>query len=368
MQPGFTAVGRRFEAKAGSGRHPGIFIALGIAILMAGLVMLNIVLPAGVVGSLIQILFILFAIAAGYGTYLARDRRHKKVLLDVERHRLVVDEGRGGIFPLSSAALGLWRSPAVSVISGTVLHLAGGAQTYRVGGLDHRPAAGVRVGAPVSEVVDAYLSKEEFDALLAFVPFVPASADRSAPALVRCPLLPNPWSGHRTFLKVAPVLGTLVLVGLATAGLKATGLFNSLAGQYIAFALIAPILVGGIVLTIVLDMRRGAELVLELERNELRLLDPKTDRVLTAAPRDAIDLTRGMHRIVGDGPDREHAMIAIRMPGWEELTIGVYDMRCGWRDAAPCFSAPPHYMVGTPDWNALIDFFDVRSLVVTRSA
>ena len=181
MGPAFTAERRHFEATAGPKRHSGIFIAAAMAALFAGLAILNIALPAGV-GALAQLLYLFVISAASYGAFLVRELRRKKVLLDVDRQRLVVDEGRAGTFPLSGAALGPWRS-ADGVISGSVLHLAHGAQTYRVGGVDYRPGVGVREGAPPSEKIDASLSKEDFEALLAFTPFAFASADRGAPAL-----------------------------------------------------------------------------------------------------------------------------------------------------------------------------------------
>jgi hypothetical protein len=326
-------------------------------------VILIIALPTGAVGALAAIA-LLVVIAASLGAVVLRAVHPKKVLLDVDRQRLVIGEGRGGTFPLSSAALGPWR-PSGDVISGSVLHLAHGAQTYRVGGLDYRPSAGIREGAPASENVDAFLSKEDFEALLAFAPLALAGPDRGALAVVRCPLHPNPSSDRRAFRRIASALGTLALVVLAAAGLDATGLFDSRAGQYVGVALIAPLVVGGIVLMIVLERRRGPELELELDLSELRLCDPKVGRVLAAAPRNAVDLTRGMHRAGADGADREYPMLAIRIPEWEELTLGVYDVRYGWRDDVPYLPAP-HYRVGTPDWNTLVEALDIQSFVVAR--
>lgn len=286
------------------------------------------------------------------------------MLLDMEARSLVVDEGRGGIFPLASAALGPW-CPSGDVISGSVLHLAHGAQTYRVGGLDYRPGAGVREGAPASEKVDASLPKEDFEALLAFTPLALGSPAQGALAVVRCPLHPNPLSDRRAFVRIASGLGTLALVVLAAAGLNATGLFDSPVGRTIGVALIGLLFAGGIGLILALERRAGAELELELDIGELRLRDPKMGRVLAAAPRGAIDLTRGIHKAGADGADREYPMLAIRMPGWEELTLGVTDERYGWRDDVPSLPAP-HYRVGTPDWNALLQVLGVHSLVVAR--
>jgi hypothetical protein len=164
---------------------------------------------------------------------------------------------------------------------------------------------------------------------------------------------------------VAPVFGILALAFLAVAGLGAIGLFKSRAGEFIGAALFVSLLVGGAVLTIVLERRRKPELELEIHHGELRLRKRKLGRVVATGRRGAIDLTRGMHRAGADGADRDYPMLVIRMPGGEELTLGVYDLRYGWRDAAPYLRAP-HYMVGMPDWNALIEFLELEPLVVAR--
>jgi len=192
-------------------------------------------------------------------------------------------------------------------------------------------------------------------------------ASLSAPSVVRCPLLLNPLSERGRLSRVVPWLGTTALVSLVTLGLSATGLFNSRVGQLIGVVLIALVFLGSVVLTVVPAMRRGPELKpeLEVDRRELRLRDPKTGLVLAAAPRSAITLTRGMSKRGGDNGDYEHPVLAIRMPGWEELTLGVHDMSLAWRDAALYLPAP-YYIVGPPEWSALVEILDLRPLLLVR--
>jgi hypothetical protein len=300
----------------------------------------------------------------GYAAFLAFGLRGKKVFLDITGDRLVLDEGRGGAFPLSGAALGLWRMASVGVNAGTVLHLAGGGRMLRVGGRDHRPGAALRMDASPVDSVDVFLPAEAFDALLASVPFL-AYPPHAAQAPRRCQLLPSPFSARGVLVATAPWVGSMMLVGIVSVVLGTMGLFDSAAGQRIALPLLAAIVVAVFGLSAVHSARKRAALEIEADSRELRLRDPRTGRLLAAALSGAVATARGVCRIHVRGATFEYAALAIRIPGHEDVTLCVHDTRFGWNDATPRWSAP-RYVVGPPDWYALVEVLGMRPSVVVR--
>lgn len=77
------------------------------------------------------------------------------VVLHVDRKRVAVDGGRGGVFPLEGARLRLWRMPSIGVTYGSALELWDEGVTYRIGGNGYRLPDALPVG--VVEDVDAHL-------------------------------------------------------------------------------------------------------------------------------------------------------------------------------------------------------------------
>jgi hypothetical protein len=358
--------------------RPWIHVYVGIAVFICGMAAINLALPAAVAKAIVPV-FVLLSLA-GYGAFLYRTFRPRKTTLDVAGDRLVVDEGRGGTFPLSGALLGLWRMPAVGVTAGTVLHLqsaagpfdgggsAPGPRTFCVAGRDHVPPAGIRLEAPMVEGVDAFLSAADFDALLAALPSWGVQARReepAAPAPRRIPLLPNPSSGRSAFAMMLPWFGTMALVSLLGGGLGALGLFDSPVGQAIGTALIVSILVGGIVLTVLRARRRAPGLEIEIDSREFRLRDPQKGTVLAATPISMIQAVPAMYSYTGR-VSFEHAVLTLRLSPTDEVALAVYDTRYRWRDPVPHVSAP-RWIVGPPDWNVLLDLFGARRLAVVQS-
>jgi hypothetical protein len=75
--------------------------------------------------------------------------------------------GRSEVYPLSSARLGLWAT-SVSQL-GTALHLRRGWHRFVLGGQHHRAPAGARLEARSLWNVNAWMSAQDFDALLRMI-------------------------------------------------------------------------------------------------------------------------------------------------------------------------------------------------------
>src|SRR5580704_5260491 len=254
-QPGLGAR-HRFETTKGTGRRAGIVVLLGVVVVMAGGWGLSAALPRRTLDVVWPVFVLVFVL--GYFAVLAFALRGKKIVLDVERDRVIVDEGRGGVFSLAGAALGPWRAAGLGVTVGTVLHLAEGRRKLRIGGRDHRPGAALRVDAPVVENVDVLLPAGELDVLLAFVPHLTgggASSPHAAHAPLRFALLPNPASARGVVSMMAPWFATLAIVSVVGVGLGSLGLYDSPVGQGIGAAITMAIIAAGIAVTVVRSVR-----------------------------------------------------------------------------------------------------------------
>lgn len=368
-QDAFAGERRRFEGEGQLGR-PGVLAVVASLAVVAGFATVSAALPRAMYSVVVPVLVV--AGLGGYGVVLSRMLRSRKVILDIDRDQLVVDEGRGGAFPLASAVLGPWRQPGLGVIAGTVLHLVG-SRRLRIGGRDHQASRALLLDAPPEEDVDLYLPAADFEALLACLPsaalgvragVVEASAT-AAPALLRCPLLANPSSARSVLGMMAPWFGTMALTMLLSAVFGALGVFDKPGGQIVVLPITLVILVGGIVVTMVRAQRRAPALQIEVDGRELRLLDPKTGRILSAALLGGVIVTRGMHRMLTRSGSFEYPLLVIRIPGRAELTVGVYDGRFAWGGGARYLSAP-RYIVGPPDWHTLVDRLGARSFLVVR--
>jgi FtsH-binding integral membrane protein len=361
-QPGLGAR-HRFETTAGPGRRVWIPVALGIVVVMGGGWGISAALPRRTMDVVMPVFMLVFVVA--YFAVLAFAFRGKKIVLDVERDRLLVDEGRGGVFPLAGAALGPWRAAGLGVTAGTVLHLAADRRKLRIGGRDHRPGAALRVDAPVVENVDVLLPARDFDVLLAFVPHLAAVGGASSPhhAPLRFALLPNPASARTVVSMMLPWFATLALVSVVGVGLASLGLYATPLGQEIGTAITVALIVAGLAVTVLHSVKKRPALEIETDLHELRLRDPRSGAIVAAAPLSVVSRTRGTHRTSGRAT-MEHPVLELGLPG-RTVTLGVYDPRFGWNDAAPRLSAP-RYIVGPPDWSLLVEVLGLHPFVVVR--
>ncbi|MGK3993645.1 hypothetical protein [Sorangium sp. So ce1024] len=307
----------------------------------------------------------LLVFVAGYMAFLARALRGKKVVLDVDRDRLLVDEGRGGVFPLAGAALGLWRISGTGVTAGTVLHLAGGKRPLRIAGRDHRPGPALRLDAPPVQSIDVLLPADAFEALLAWVPSLAAAPHHAARGPLRCQLLVNPASLRGGLSVMAPWLLTMALVSAVSIVLGSLDVFASAAGQKVAIAIILVIIAAGLVMTVVRSMRKSPALEIEADPRGLLLRDPRSGQILAAAPLGAVSTARGFSRMRTRGGEIVHTTLVLRIPGHSDVSLAVQDMRFGWVDAVPSLPTP-RYVVGAPDWFALVDLLGVRRFLVVQ--
>lgn len=330
----------------------GMAIMLGMNLVVVVVGSSVAALPPAIARALAPVMILAFLV--GSGILMARMFRTQKIFIEVRQGGLVVDEGRGGVFPVTGALLGPWRTPGLGVIAGSVLHLFDGERSFRIGGSDHTLPPGLLASVPATEDVHAQLPLDDFQSLLSLLPLSsPAPARREAPAL-RFPLLPNPGSPRAVFTWIAPWFGTLVLAGLLSAILEATGLFSSLAGQYIGIALLAPVILGGLTLSVVLTLRRRAAIEIEIDATEVRIRDAKSGSALAAAPRGRVRAERCLWRAHARGGRIEYAALTVSIPGHPALTLCVYDARCLWPHPTRHVWAP-RYIIGPPDWARLVE-------------
>jgi hypothetical protein len=341
----------RFEATSAARPRTGWIAVLGlngVVILWAGLAAL---LPDATAKALAPLGIVAFLVASvAYVYFLARTR---PVRLDVAGEQLLVDEGRGGAFPLAGARLGPWRD--AFGVSGAVLHLAAGKRAFRVGAREHRAAVPVHLEAPPSADVHASLPREAFVALLARLglPTVPPDG----PRVLRCLLMPNP-SASGGFRVMLPWLGTIVLVALVAFGLDAVGLTATPFGRDLTTGITIALVIGGIVLTVVLGNRRG-RLEIEIDGPEVRLRNARTGRVLAAAPRPWVGHSCAMWRFAMRGTSYAYPAIVVTIPSHAPITFCTFDPGFAWPGAVPSVGAP-RYVMGALDWRDLVEELDLH--------
>jgi hypothetical protein len=349
----------RFEAKA---QWPGTIPAVvgSLVVMCAGVV--GIKALGGEAARMVMPFFILTFVAA-YGLVLARMFKGRRVTLDVTGDRIIVDETRGGVFPLAGSTLGLWRTRGTDLVTGSALHLYDGQRFYRIGGRDHRPAPGTQLTAPTTESIDAYVEPAAFDALLRLVPvpqtaYVPGAP--TVPRVHRCELIRNPATASAGFGKAVPwfvAMGLASVIGVGVGALS--DVLGFMVAQYLALGLIVPILIGGLVLTVIrANQKKEPEILIEIDGGELRIRDVRTQAMLGSAPIAAIRVARSMHRTTGR-MTFEYAVMTLQLPGQQPLAFCVSDIRYSWNDGAPFQWFAPRYAVGGPDWNLLAQMLGV---------
>jgi hypothetical protein len=292
---------------------------------------------------------------AAFVLVVARIARQPKVSLEVGPESISVSGDAGGVFGYAGAQLGVLRAAGFGVTAGTALHLAGAERRFLIGGQDHRPSAGLRLEAAPVEEVDVTLPARDFDALLDALPGAVFRSRWDAPATpapLRVALQPNPSAASGLLRVMLPWLGTIVAcIGFA-AVFEATGLEATRWGRTLQGLLAGAVVVAGLVLTIVRATRRKPGREIEIDDSEVRLRDP-SGRVIAAAPRASVGVTRGVYSYRGKA-SYDQVVLALRLSPEHEVAMGLFDTRFRWRDGVPVKGAPP-WIVGAPDWNALAE-------------
>ena len=357
---------RRFTASAPRWRRMGLAFGLAIA------VWLGILVVALTVGGLLLDREAARSAAGGvilltvlsYGGFLVYALKPQPLLVDVWPDRLVLDEGRRGVFPASSARLGVWQLPMYGVAAGTALHLHDGPQRFCLGGRDHRPHPSLRLDATPVENVDAYVAAAELDAILASLPshgpHAPhALAASPVPAVVRCMLTPNRGSmkgGLSTALPWFVAMGVASVLGVVAGALDAP---SSPVAMTVLMVVIALVLGASLVGTVVRSMRRPTPaLVVQLEAEGLRVLDAKTGASVTAARYVHVQGLPAQHTYSGR-TSYTMPMLVLLVPGAKVITLGIPDFRYSWLGDVRKEGAA-EYVVGGADWLTLVERFGVR--------
>jgi hypothetical protein len=249
-------------------------------------------------------------------------RSRRKVPIGVASDGLTVDRRRD-VFSFDDAQLGPW------VNMGVALHLRSGSHRFVLGGRDRRIAPTTRLDAPPVQSVDAWLWVSEFNELLA-VGGRGSGLDVRGPALgepTRCLLFPNPY--------LAEQLGSFAFR-------------KQLRHQR---SLSKP------------------SLLLDVDDDALRVIDPNTDALSASAPRADVTATAATFQpdsvTSGDGSTYNYPAtpgLVVRVPGAQPLSIGCLELvgsefRFSWRGDALRPNDRPAYVVSGADWQALAEEF-----------
>jgi hypothetical protein len=272
--------------------------------------------------------------------------------LDVTGDELVIDGGLAGRFPRAGARLAAWTMPD-GTRRGSALLLGGGAP-FTLGGLGHTPIA-----APTDSVrsVDAYLSAEHFEALLAEVPVAAAIAPSGSR---RCPLAAGPAG------MAAIVPWIAAMVGAAALGAVRGALDDVFGPPGIAFVIaLGAILAAGLGATVVVSLRRtgGPQAWLELDQRGVRVSD-RAGRVLLEAPPNLL-VARPLTCTYRGRGSFVMPVVALAAPGFAEVTIGVREFAVGWPGPVPS-TGSPRFVIGGADWAALLERLRLGAAIAPR--
>ncbi|WP_029114550.1 hypothetical protein [Mycobacterium sp. URHB0044] len=127
----------------------------------------------------------------GFPDLVGRARRRNVVIL-VTGNEMTVNPTRGKVLSFDDARLGAWDFPG-GMTAGTALHLRRDAQSFVLGGRDHRIAARTRREAPPTSTVQAWMWAADFDALLAMIGprYWPDARGPEPEVPTRCLLIPK---------------------------------------------------------------------------------------------------------------------------------------------------------------------------------
>jgi hypothetical protein len=356
----------KLEATAARTKRFAWMMYGGMAALYAAIGGLGAILPDAVMGVVTPILVL--GALAGSALLVVRIARMPKVSLEIGPESIAVSGDRGGIYGYSGATLGVFRMAGFGVTAGTVLHLSGADRRFLIGGQDHRPSPSLRLEAAPTEEVDVTLPAADFDLLLDALPDAVFRARWDAPptpAPLRVALLPNPSAAKSQLRVMLPWIGTIVACAVLAAIFDATGLDATPLGRTLQGPAFGAVVVTGLVLTIVRAARRKPGQEIEIDDREARLRDP-SGRVIAAAPRPSFGVTAGVYRYQGKA-SFEQAVLTLRFSAGHEVAIGVFDMRFHRWEGAPVKRAPA-WIVGGPDWDALVERLGVGEARILADA
>lgn len=294
-------------------------------------------------GLQLSLLVLLFGGVYGW----TRWSRDKKIVVSATSDALTVTTRPGDVYPFTEAQLGTWGVTGGHTM-GTALHLHCGSKRFALGGRDRRVAAGTRLDAPDAGYglpidVDAWLSAEDFDALLAIVSNRSGLDVRrpSADEPTRCLLFTN----------------SLKLQEISSFSIRKQWQFTRSLST--------------------------ARLAIDIGVNSIRVIDPTTAAVIASvSPRQVsaqpvvFRPMQGRHWFPTLGNAMSDAAtdywstspgMRITIPGMEPLTVGCrdtamgLDFRFAWPGGVPTVAARADYEVSGTDWLTLVETFGLAS-------
>jgi hypothetical protein len=258
--------------------------------------------------------------------FLWRWRRKYPITLTSEG--LAIGGRHGDVYSLVDAELGLWAN------MGVALHLRRGRHRFLLGGRDCRIGPATPLNAPPVPLVDAWLSRSDFDALLS------QSGRRTGPAAggsasgdaVRCVTFPNPLL------------------------IQQMGPFAFLKKQRLTQSLSQP------------------QLFIDVDSDAIRVIDANSNALIASASLSQVTAAPATYHLGGGHlyPSAENLVsdtagdyfstmpaMAVAVPGVQPVTIGCRDFtglqrRFSWGANVPVSNDPPAYVVSAADWLTLI--------------
>jgi hypothetical protein len=277
----------------------------------------------------------------------------KYVGIEVRDGRVVV--GGSEEWSLRGAVLGPLRA-LEGTTTGTVLHLVEGPRPLRIGAPGHRVASEAQAPGPPIMSADLLIAPLELDAIR---PLLAVTAPPASDTL-RVRLVPNRASFRGLALQLLPSAVALIFIGVLTQILPSR-IMDSLVGQAVAGVLAMAVFFG----TAFWMLRRaflgaGGRLI-EVGPGGVQLFDVSGTRLLARSAPSEMGVGRSMHVLPQrHGRKFPYPSMTLEWPGQASLSVGVLDIRYGWTDVST--NAPaPRYLVGFPDWEALVDALDARA-------
>jgi hypothetical protein len=146
---------------------------------------------------------------------------------------------------------------------------------------------------------------------------------------------------------------TIAAVGgtVAVSTIIATGTGDLYPRMQLAGAAMTAVLILGGIGTVVVSRRppRPAQ-VLTIEQDMITLTEPD-GRVIAAAPRPAVGISRSVHQVTTRSGTRRYPVLTLAIPGERPLTVG--GQAPAWPGTVPRGPAPD-FMVGQADWAGLL--------------
>jgi hypothetical protein len=262
-------------------------------------------------------------------------RSRRKYHIAVGGEGLTIDRRRGGVYSFADAQLGLWVNRDVA------LHLHRGRHHFLLGGRDRRVGPATLLDAPPVQLVDAWLSESDFDALLSLSGRWNGSAAHGpAPGEpTRCLLFPNPLL------------------------IQQMGQFAFRKKQCLTQSLAQP------------------QLFIDVDDDAVRVIDPNTNVLTASASLSQVTATPVMYQLtaghafpsaqnIGSDVAGQYLSVtpamAVSVPGMQPLTIGCRNFVglkrwFSWSGNASVCDDPPAYEISAADWLTLVEKLGLAS-------